>query len=120
LPTGNNSHGEVLSTALFVVTMLVIAAVRLSARAMEHYERAPGINWKEVVHFGEGLLPPLLGARQVRVDNMAKRELPLQFRNQRNHFVRARQQLGRLAAQSAWTTCCWSPAGTRSWRVSCR
>jgi len=85
-----------LKNALFATVLLVIVAMVLSDRAMEHYEIFFGVSLENAATFGWGVLALLLGAWQLHDNNKASRELLLQYRNQGGHFARARQQLSRL------------------------
>ena len=89
----NRDHMGNLKNVLFAVIVLVIVAMSLSDEFMENTVVGYGVSLKNLVTFGDGLLALMLGVWGLHDAKMARRELLWQYRNQRNHFARARRQL---------------------------
>jgi len=59
-----------------------------------------GVSLHNLLTFCMGFLAVLLGVWELHQDKMATRELLWQYRNQLNHFSRARTLLSRITEQS--------------------
>lgn len=89
-----------LKQTMFIVILLVVVAMSLFNDVMEHYNLWFGVSLKNMLTFWMGFLALVLGIWQLHESKMASRELLWQYRNQRNHFARARKQLSRLTSTS--------------------
>lgn len=85
-----------LRDAVFVVILVVIVALFLFGGALHHVEIGAGVTLHNLLTFCMGFLAVLLGAWELHQDKMATRELLWQYRNQLNHYSRARAQLDRM------------------------
>jgi len=91
---------RMLRDAVFVVILVVIVALFLFGEPMHHYQMGLGVTLHNLLTFCMGFLAVLLGVWELHQDKMATRELLWQYRNQLNHFSRARAQLSRITEQS--------------------
>ncbi len=87
---------RVLRNVLFVVILLVITALFLFGDALGGKEVHPGLSLKNILTFFMGFLAVLLGVWELHQGKMATRELLWQYRNQLQHFARARLDLRRF------------------------
>jgi hypothetical protein len=91
---------RMLRNTVFVVILVVIVALFLFGKPMHHYQVSEGVTLSNVLTFCMGFLAVLLGVWELHQDKMATRELLWQYRNQLNHFSRARAQLSRITQPS--------------------
>ena len=99
---GRSNHRlRMLRNALFVVILLVIMVLflfgeRMGGAGMGGDAEHPAIPLKNLLTFFMGFLAVLLGVWELHQDKMATRELLWQYRNQLEHFARARLELRRF------------------------
>ena len=94
---GRSSHRlKMLRNALFVVILLVITVLFLFGERMGSVDAHPGMTLKNLLTFFMGFLAVLLGVWELHQDKMATRELLWQYRNQLEHFARARLEMRRF------------------------
>jgi hypothetical protein len=91
---------RILRDTVFVVILVVIVTLFLFGEPMHHYEIGMGVMLSNLLTFCMGFLAVLLGVWELHQDKMATRELLWQYRNQLNHFSRAKAQLSRITEQS--------------------
>jgi hypothetical protein len=91
---------RMLRDAVFVVILVVIVILFLFGEPMHHREVSKGVTVSNLLTFCMGFLAVLLGVWELHQDKMATRELLWQYRNQLNHFSRARTQLSRITQQN--------------------
>ena len=82
-----------LKQALFVAILLVVSALFLFGEPLEHVQTRIGVSVPNLLTFAMGLVGVLLAVWELHQDKMATRELLWQYRNQLNHFSRAKAQL---------------------------
>jgi hypothetical protein len=89
-----------LKSIIFLVILMVILSLILLGDHAHEIHVGFGIPLKNVLTFTMGLLAVMLGVWELHQNKMATRELLWQYRNQLNHFSRARTQLARTATES--------------------
>jgi hypothetical protein len=89
-----------LRNALFCVILLVITALFLFGDLLHHMYLWSGMPVKNLLTFSMGFLAVLLGVWELHQDKMATQELLWQYRNQLNHFSKAKLQLARINSPS--------------------
>jgi len=85
-----------LRQAIVVIILAIICALFMFSDALHHIDMGLGVPLKNWLTFAMGMMAVLLGVWELHQDKMATRELLWQYRNQRNHFARARAQLTRM------------------------
>jgi len=99
---GRSSHRlKMLRNALFVIILMVIMVLflfgeRMGGEGMGGEGVHPAIPLKNLLTFFMGFLAVLLGVWELHQNKMATRELLWQYRNQLEHFARARLELRRF------------------------
>src|SRR5436190_13799366 len=91
----NSARIARLKKVLFVLILAVILALIAWGDSMHHTMVGYGINLKNLLTFSMGIVAVWFGVWELHQNKMATRELLWQFRNQLNHFTRARVQLAR-------------------------
>jgi hypothetical protein len=86
-----------LKRFLFALILLVIASLILFGHAASHIRPMLGISLESTLTFVLGLPALVLGVWELHQNKMAVRELLWQYRNQLDHFSRARAQLAKTA-----------------------
>lgn len=86
-----------LKRFLFALILLVIASLILLGHAADHIRPMPGISLESTLTFVLGLPALVLGVWELHQNKMAMRELLWQYRNQLEHFARARAQLSKTS-----------------------
>ena len=84
-----------LKKVLFTLILAVIVALIVWGEPMHHTLVGFGITLKNLLTFSMGIVAVWFGVWELHQNKMATRELLWQFRNQLNHFTRARVQLAR-------------------------
>jgi hypothetical protein len=87
-----------LKKLVFVVILVVIMALVAASDFLHHTQVGMGITLKNLLIFCMGLIAVLFGVWELYQNKMATRELLWQYRNQLNHFSRARLQLARATS----------------------
>ncbi len=95
----SHRHGTRLRTTLLVVIALVILALFFLHEHLSGRVLGIGIPLRNMLTFLMGFAAVLLGVWELHQNKMATRELLWQYRNQLNHFSRARTQLSRISAR---------------------
>ena len=85
---------------LFAVILAVILALIAWGDSMHHTIVGYGVTLKNLLTFSMGIVAVWFGVWELHQNKMATRELLWQFRNQLNHFTRARVQLARSPSAS--------------------
>jgi hypothetical protein len=91
----NSARIARLKKVLFVLILAVIVALIAWGDSMHHTMVGYGVNLKNLLTFSMGIVAVWFGVWELHQNKMATRELLWQFRNQLNHFTRARVQLAR-------------------------
>ena len=91
----NSARIARLKKVLFVLILAVILALIAWGDSMHHTMVGYGVNLKNLLTFSMGIVAVWFGVWELHQNKMATRELLWQFRNQLNHFTRARVQLAR-------------------------
>ena len=84
-----------LKKLVFAVILVVIVALVVAGDLLHHTQVGLGITLKNLLIFCMGVVAVLFGVWELYQNKMATRELLWQYRNQLNHFSRARLQLAR-------------------------
>jgi hypothetical protein len=87
-----------LRDAVFVFVLLVIVCLFVFGEWLDVDRLGIGMSLKTLLTFCMGFLAVTLGAWELHQGKMATRELLWQYRNQRDHFARARRQLAGIAS----------------------
>ncbi len=87
-----------LRNALFMVMLFVIVTLFVFGQAIHNDRLGIGVPLKNMLTFLMGFLAVLLGVWELHQGKMATRELLWQYRNQLNHFAKARRQLARISS----------------------
>jgi len=82
---------------LFVAILVVISLLFAFGDQLHRIDVGLGIPLKNILTFSMGLMAVLLGVWELHQDKMATRELLWQYRNQLDHFARAKAQLARVS-----------------------
>ncbi len=96
----NGRRTRLLKRSLFAIILLVIASLLLLGHRANHPSAAVGVSLKGTLTFVLGLPALVLGVWELHQNKMAMRELLWQYRNQLDHFSRARTQLAKTSAPS--------------------
>jgi hypothetical protein len=96
----NSARIARLKKVLFVLILAVILALIAWGDSMHHTMVGYGVNLKNLLTFSMGIVAVWFGVWELHQNKMATRELLWQFRNQLNHFTRARVQLARSPSAS--------------------
>ena len=96
----NSARIARLKKVLFAVILVVIIAFIVWGEAMHHTHVGFGITLKNLLTFFMGIVAVWFAVWELHQNKMATRELLWQFRNQLNHFTRARVQLSRSNSTS--------------------
>jgi len=91
----NSARIARLKKVLFLLILAVIVALIAWGDSMHHTMVGYGVNLKNLLTFSMGIVAVWFGVWELHQNKMATRELLWQFRNQLNHFTRARVQLAR-------------------------
>ena len=89
-----------LRNTMFCVILLAIVALFLFGDLLHHVYLWGGMPVKNLLTFSMGFLAVLLGVWELHQDKMATQELLWQYRNQLNHFTKAKVQLARIHSPS--------------------
>jgi len=89
-----------LKKVLFVLILAVVLALIAWGDSMHHTHVGFGITLKNLLTFSMGIVAVWFAVWELHQNKMATRELLWQFRNQLNHFTRARVQLSRSTSAS--------------------
>ena len=89
-----------LRNGVFAFFLLAILMMFLFGEKLSDVPSGLGISLRNLLTFTVGFLAILLGVWELHYDKMATRELLWQYRNQLEHFSRARSQLARITAAS--------------------
>ncbi len=84
-----------LKKVVIAVILVVIIALVVAGDFLHHTQVGLGITFKNLLIFCMGVVAVLFGVWELYQNKMATRELLWQYRNQLNHFSRARLQLAR-------------------------
>ncbi|HYB34053.1 MAG TPA: hypothetical protein VED45_11590 [Steroidobacteraceae bacterium] len=87
---------KIFRQGLLIAILASISVLFLFGRALHHIDMGLGVPLTNMLTFSIGLLAVLLGVWELHQDKMATRELLWQYRNQLNHFARAKAQLARM------------------------
>ncbi len=87
-----------LRNALFLVMLVVIVILFSFGQALHNDRLGVGVPLKNMLSFCMGFLAVLLGVWELHQGKMATRELLWQYRNQLNHFAKARRQLATISS----------------------
>jgi hypothetical protein len=96
----DSRHIRRLKRGLLCVILLVILSLIVISDAGHHVLLASGITLKNALTFSMGLTAVVLGVWELHQNKMATRELLWQYRNQLEHFSRARDALLRTTSTS--------------------
>jgi hypothetical protein len=96
----NSARIARLKKVLFVVILAVIFALIAWGDSMHHTLVGFGVTLKNLLTFSMGIVAVWFAVWELHQNKMATRELLWQFRNQLNHFTRARVQLARSHSAS--------------------
>ena len=96
----NSARIARLKKVLFVVILAVIFALIAWGETMHHTVVGYGVTLKNLLTFSMGIVAVWFAVWELHQNKMATRELLWQFRNQLNHFTRARVQLARSQSAS--------------------
>jgi hypothetical protein len=91
----NSARIARLKKVLFAIILAVILALIAWGDFMHHTIVGYGVTLKNLLTFSMGIVAVWFGVWELHQNKMATRELLWQFRNQLNHFTRARVQLAR-------------------------
>ena len=91
----NSARIARLKKVLFALILAVILALIVWGDSMHHTVVGYGVTLKNLLTFSMGIVAVWFGVWELHQNKMATRELLWQFRNQLNHFTRARVQLAR-------------------------
>jgi hypothetical protein len=89
---------NLLRNAVFMFVLLVVVCLFAFGEWLDVDRLGIGVSLKTLLTFCMGFLAVTLGAWELHQGKMATRELLWQYRNQRNHFARARRQLAGIAS----------------------
>jgi hypothetical protein len=87
---------KLLKRALLVAILVVISSLFVSGGILDRIDVGIGVSAKNMLTFTIALLAVLLGVWELHQDKMATRELLWQYRNQLDHFSRAKAQLDQV------------------------
>lgn len=87
-----------LKRFLFAVILVAITGLLLLGHSADHIRPLLGISLHSTLAFAMGLPALVLGVWELHQDKMAARELLWQYRNQLDHFSRARVRLGQTSS----------------------
>jgi hypothetical protein len=87
-----------LGNAVFVVILGVMLTLLIFGESMTGRVRGIGVPLNNLLTFSMELLVVALGVSKLHQDKMATRELLWQYRNQLDHFARARRKLARIGS----------------------
>lgn len=93
----NGRRTRRLKRFLFALILLVIACLILLGHTADHIRPVSGISLESTLTFVLGLPALVLGVWELHQNKMAMRELLWQYRNQLEHFARARSQLAKTS-----------------------
>ena len=91
---------RVMRNTLFCVILLVIFTLFVFGESLHNVQLWNGVPAKNLLTFSMGFMAVLLGAWELHEDKMATQELLWQYRNQLNHFSKAKMQLARISSPS--------------------
>ena len=89
-----------LKKFVFAIILVVIIAIVAAGDLLHHTQVGLGITLKNLLIFCMGVVAVLFGVWEIYQNKMATRELLWQYRNQLNHFSRARLQLARSSSDN--------------------
>jgi hypothetical protein len=89
-----------LKGAVFIVVLVVTAAMFIFGDALNHVDARTGLPVKNILTFFSGFFAVLLGVWELRQNKMATQELLWQYRSQLSRFRQARAQLRRVTNRS--------------------
>jgi hypothetical protein len=87
-----------LRNALLLVMLVVVVILFVFGQAIHNDRFGVGVPLKNMLTFCMGFLAVLLGVWELHQGKMATRELLWQYRNQLNHFTKARRQLATISS----------------------
>jgi hypothetical protein len=89
----NRARVQLFKRLMFALMLVVVLGLVFAEQRIERVELAWHLSLKELMMFVWGSLAVALGAWELHQDKMATSELLWQYRNQLEHFARARDQL---------------------------